>query len=215
MKIEFLGALLPAFALLALFTFYPTMGQSHGDCAQIENDIARLSCFDNSHVSSVQSNVSPMTAYIEHSNLLYSGWWDGGRGQIVNSAFDDTNCNYVFGRLDGSLASGFWFNAIAFNAGEIERINVQGNRTLFTMKRRAELAFHWAESRQTLPDQGSAERFLAIMLNTILEDEMRGEAIKLEYAPTQKLSITTPESAVDYDKIKNSLTDLVQTCESR
>lgn len=194
-------------------------------CVGIENDIARLDCFDTAFVALPSSNGTedPEKIFEEHVSFLRSQHANQyGAFLQIDAAFDVNTCTYVIARGYANPTSNFMnenytrVDAIAFDAGSLGEVSpdFSRNATKFQMDRGAVAReYTYTANRGVL--EGKLKETSDNILNYMVTQGISSDDPTIPTVPAAWLNISTPESEVDYEKAVESLLTLAGACKAR
>lgn len=201
--------------------FLGTFAFAQEECVEIENDIARLQCFDQAYEGEASANaMSPEIAFSKFSEIVNSEHESGNSLLNVGAAARENYCDIalVYARhirntmsLKGPVDQGT-LRVVLFNAGDIAAVEDGYKTTRLRAKRGATLLGfrHYGEE---LGGVDNMRRLYHAVLDTFPEEgfPIRG-GDKYRENVWMDIKLITNESAVDKDKIYEALMDLSRAC---
>ncbi|MQX37329.1 hypothetical protein [Roseospira navarrensis] len=208
--------------LVSVLVWGGLVGAAHAqeDCRSIENDIARLACYDDAFGrGSATTEPSPALSrddiYLTLQNALRSVYSPpNGLPIVVDSEFLSDQCRLFIGRFSANSQdlTRNLNTIITVDLANLDSVTSGYGGARFQMKRGHTATFN--EFSGHVPQMRyDAQRLSMIagnMFRLFAENGPAGGYQKVE--PSVTLEITTPESQVDADTILSGLRDLAAAC---
>jgi hypothetical protein len=196
---------------------------AQAECVGIENDIARLACFDEAFADGAPSSqdvpdLLPVEAFMNFASLVRSfSEQSNGLPVVIDTEFDDATCRLAIGRSEaGNLSRSMRdITALVFDASRVAAFG-QGYQGLnVQMQRGQDLMYLFHRETTGYWDSPSLAQDMANYMPWLLSDVDFGNNAAAEFLPSAAIEMITAESNVDQDQIMAALGTLIDACRAR
>lgn len=195
-------------------------------CSNIENDVARLECFDQAARATPQDRTPPKDLYAAFSEAVRSivpGQADH-TFSAVDTAFDAASCTLVIsnfsntagiGVLGASVSTKIW----SIDLNQVEMVGGGMGRTFIPIRMRRNQRLGVVESEGKLPagvvvTRERAARRVSQDAELVIQTTLSGRPNSFEMRREDWVGIATYETYPEIREISQDLLDLVKACQS-